>query len=180
VKFRETPLPGVFVLEQELARDERGAFGRFFCAREYAELGLDARIAQCSVSYNKRRGTLRGLHYQAAPHAETKTVRCLAGAAYDVVADLRPGSPTRHRWFAMELIADGPAIYIPQHCAHGFVTLTDDTALEYLISDSYVPEAARGVHYQDPTLNITWPLAPLVMSDRDRALPGVAEVSGVS
>ena len=140
MKFRETPLPGVYVIEQEIARDQRGGFARFFCMNEYAEVGLDPRIAQCSVSYNTRRGTLRGLHYQADPQPETKTVRCLSGAAYDVVADLRPDSPTKHRWFGIELRADsGTAVYIPAGCAHGFITLEDETSLEYLISDLLRP-----------------------------------------
>ena len=177
MKFRETPLAGVFLLEQEVSRDDRGGFARFFCAREYAERGLDARVAQCSVSYNARRGTLRGMHYQAAPHGEAKTVRCLSGAAYDVVADLRPDSPTRHRWFGVELSAHGPAVYIPPDCAHGFITLADDTTLEYLISDFYVPEASRGVHHRDPTLGITWPMEPTVISERDRALPSVGQAN---
>ncbi|HEY0713547.1 MAG TPA: dTDP-4-dehydrorhamnose 3,5-epimerase family protein [Polyangia bacterium] len=176
MRFRETSLSGVYVTEQEIARDQRGGFARFFCAREYEERGLDSRVVQCSVSYNDRRGTLRGLHYQADPNPETKTVRCLTGAAYDVVADLRPGSPTRHRWFGLELRAgSGLAVYIPAGCAHGFITLEDDTSLEYLISDYYISEAARGVRYDDPTLAIRWPIEPIVVSDRDRSLPTIAE-----
>jgi dTDP-4-dehydrorhamnose 3,5-epimerase len=176
VKFVETPLRGVFVIEQEVARDPRGGFGRFFCGREYGERGLESKLAQCSVSYNTSRGTLRGLHYQAAPHAEVKTVRCIKGAAFDVIADLRADSPTRHQWFGIELRADlATAVYIPADCAHGFVTLQDDTQLEYLISTDYVASAARGIRYDDPTLGIAWPLAPLVISDRDRGLPRLGE-----
>jgi dTDP-4-dehydrorhamnose 3,5-epimerase len=174
MKFHETPLAGVYIIEQELVRDDRGTFARFFCGREYAERGLDARVAQCSVSHNTRRGTLRGLHYQAEPHPETKTVRCVKGAAYDVVADLRPQSPTKHRWFGIELRPEAAnAVYIPAGCAHGFVTLEDETSLEYVISDFYIAEAARGVRYDDPTLGIVWPVKPAVISERDRNLPSV-------
>jgi dTDP-4-dehydrorhamnose 3,5-epimerase len=180
MKFRETSLPGVFLIDQELARDERGSFGRFFCAREYAERGLDTRVAQCSVSNNALSGTLRGLHYQAEPHPESKTVRCLKGAAYDVVVDLRTDSPTKHRWFGVELSADaGTAIYIPAGCAHGFLTLRDNTSLEYVISDFYIPEAARGVRYDDPALAISWPAVPAIVSARDRSLPTVSEAFNV-
>lgn len=176
MKFTETVLSGVYVIEQELARDQRGSFARFFCAREYAERGLDGRVAQCSLSHNAVRGTLRGMHYQAAPHAESKTVRCIRGAVLDVVADLRPESATKHRWFAMELRAsEGNALYIPPGCAHGFVTLENDSSLEYLISEFYVPEAARGIRHDDPTLGIAWPFAPTVISERDRALPTLRE-----
>ena len=179
MKFCSTPLYGVFITEQEIARDQRGGFARFFCAREYGERGLDTRIAQCSVSYNSKRGTLRGLHYQADPNPETKTVRCLTGAAYDVVADLRLDSPTRHKWFAVELRAgNGTAVYIPRGCAHGFITLEDDTSLEYLISDFYIPESARGIRYDDPTLGIRWPMAPEVISERDLGLPMISESAG--
>jgi dTDP-4-dehydrorhamnose 3,5-epimerase len=172
VRFQETALPGVVVLEQEHARDDRGSFARFFCIEEYVAHGMDPRVAQGSVSYNSHRGTLRGLHFQAAPHMETKTVRCIKGAAFDVVADLRQDSPTRLRWVAVELRADvGNAVYIPAGCAHGFMTLEDDTWLEYLIHPAYVASAARGVRFDSPELNIKWPLPPIVVSDRDRQLP---------
>jgi dTDP-4-dehydrorhamnose 3,5-epimerase len=177
VKFNPTSLPGVFIIEQEPVSDERGAFARFFCADEYREHGLDVRIAQCSVSKNARRGTLRGLHYQDAPRAESKTVRCLKGAAFDVIADLRPESPTRYGWFGVELRADsGTAVYAPAGCAHGFLTLEDDTWLEYLISEAYVASLARGVRYDDPRLSIGWPFPPTVISTRDRGLPAATDI----
>lgn len=172
MRFVETPLQGVYVVEQEAARDTRGAFARTFCGREYTDRGLDGRVAQISVSTNTARGTLRGLHFQAAPHEEAKTVRCLSGAVFDVVVDLRTDSPTRRRWFGVELTPRaGNALYIPAGCAHGFVTLEADTSLEYVISTFYVPEAARGFRWDDPTIGIDWPVPPAVVSDRDRALP---------
>jgi dTDP-4-dehydrorhamnose 3,5-epimerase len=180
LRFRETPLAPACLIEPDPVWDERGYFDRVFCARELRERGLDDRVAQCSVSYNARRGTLRGLHYQDRPAPEAKTVRCLRGAAYDVIVDLRPGSPTRHRWFAVELSArGGTAIHVPAGFAHGFITLEDDTALEYLISEFYVPQAARGIRFDDPALAIPWPIAPVVVSLRDRALPGLEEVAAV-
>lgn len=179
MRFTETPLRGVYVVEQEPARDARGAFARTFCAREYEERRLDPRVAQISVSFNTLRGTLRGLHFQAAPHDEAKTVRCLTGAVFDVAVDLRAGSPTRHKWFGLELTPRAAnALYIPAGCAHGFVTLDDDTSLEYVISTHYVPEAARGVRWDDPTLGIAWPIAPVVISDRDRDLSRVETARG--
>ena len=170
--FTATAVPGVFVVEPERRDDERGFFARTFCAREFAERGLDARIAQCSVSYSPRRATLRGLHYQAAPHAEAKLVRCTRGEIFDVAVDLRPGSTTFKRHVALTLSAeDRRAVYIPPGCAHGFETLTDDTEVLYQISEFHVPEAARGMRWDDPAFAIQWPLAPAVISERDRSYP---------
>lgn len=170
---------GAWVIELDRRQDERGYFARSFCAQEYAAHGIDARVAQCSVSYNEVRGTLRGLHYQAAPHEEGKTVRCRAGAIFDVIADLRRASPTRHRWFGVELAAErGTALYVPAGCAHGFLTLADQTAVDYFIDTDYVPHAARGIRWDDPTLAITWPFTPVRISGRDRAFPGLLEADG--
>ena len=175
--FRELPLGGAFLLEVERREDDRGFFGRSFCAREFAERGLDARVAQCNLSYNARAGTLRGLHYQDAPHAEAKVVTCLRGAIWDVFVDLRPGSPTWGRWHAEVL--DGTslrALYIPEGFAHGFQTLEDGALVHYQMSEFYHPECARGVRWDDPTLAIAWPEPPpggRTLSDRDRELPAL-------
>ena len=164
-----TEIPGVFLLEPELVEDERGAFARTWCPREFAARGLSPNLAQCSLSFNARKGTLRGMHYQAAPYAEAKLVRCTRGAIYDVALDLRPGSPTFKRWTARELSADNRRmLYIPEGCAHGFQTLADDTEVFYQISEFYHPEAARGVRWDDPAFGIAWPPAERrILSARD-------------
>ncbi len=170
--FAATALPGAFIVEPEPRADERGFFARTFCAREFAAHGLETRIAQCSVSYNPRRATLRGLHYQAAPHAEVKLVRCTRGEIFDVAVDLRPDSPAFRRHFAIVLSADDRRmLYVPQGCAHGFETLTDDCEVLYQNSEFHVPAAARGVRWDDPAFAIPWPLAPAVISERDRTYP---------
>jgi dTDP-4-dehydrorhamnose 3,5-epimerase len=170
--FTATALPGVFVVEPERREDERGFFARTFCAREFAERGLETRVAQCSVSYSPRRATLRGLHYQAPPHAEAKLVRCTRGGIFDVAVDLRPDSPAFRRHVALALSADDRRmLYVPPGCAHGFETLTDDCEVLYQISEFHDPEAARGVRWDDPAFAIPWPLAPAVISERDRSYP---------
>jgi dTDP-4-dehydrorhamnose 3,5-epimerase len=170
VNFRDTAVEGAFVIEPELAKDERGFFARIFSADAFAERGLDVAVAESSIAFNHSRGTLRGLHYQRAPYQETKLVRCTRGAVYDVAVDLRGGSPTFRRWAAVELSADNRlAFYIPQGCAHGYLTLTDDTELAYQISQPYVPSAAAGIRWDDPTISIAWPDAPVVISERDAA-----------
>lgn len=171
--FVPTKLAGVFVVEPERFADDRGHFARTWCVREFAERGLETKLVQCSTSYNRRRGTLRGMHYQAAPHEEVKLVRCTRGAAYDVVIDLRPGSPTHRQWVAVELSAEnGVAVYIPGGCAHGYQTLTDDTELVYLMSEFYHPESARGVRWDDPAVGIEWPECPeRIIAPRDRSFP---------
>jgi dTDP-4-dehydrorhamnose 3,5-epimerase len=170
--FRETPLAGAFVLEPELVQDERGFFARTWSRDEFVARGLDPEIAQCSVSYNHRRGTLRGLHFQAAPHEEVKLVRCIRGALWDVIVDVRPGSPTRGRFFGLVLSAAARnALYIPKGMAHGFVTLEDETEVFYQISAPYSPEHARGYRWDDPTFAIPWPEPVAVISERDRNLP---------
>ena len=173
MRFVETPLPGAYVVEPEPAGDERGLFARTFCREEFAALGLDTRVAQCSTSYNRRRGTLRGLHYQAEPYPEAKLVRCTAGSVYDVVVDLRPESHAFRRWFAVELTASSRrALYVPAGVAHGFQTLEDDSEVFYQISEFYHPELARGVRWDDPTFGVRWPEAGArVISERDRAYP---------
>jgi dTDP-4-dehydrorhamnose 3,5-epimerase len=172
VRFTELPIPGAFLVEQQPLVDERGSFARSFCAQEFAAQGLDSRVAQCNLSHNPRRGTLRGLHYQAAPHEEAKLVSCLRGALHDVLVDLREGSPTSRRWTTLPLEAgDGRALYVPAGCAHGFLTLADDTLVQYQMSVPYVPGAARGVRWDDPALGIDWPAQPLLLSERDRGYP---------
>src|SRR5258706_7740854 len=146
-------------MEPELLTDERGFFARTFSRQEFAELHLDSRIEQCSISFNRKKGTLRGMHYQIAPHAETKIVRCTMGAIYDVIVDLRADSATLYKWIAVELSAeDRKMLYIPQGFAHGFQTLEDNTEVSYQISTAYAPEAARGVRWDDPRIGVQWPL----------------------
>jgi dTDP-4-dehydrorhamnose 3,5-epimerase len=172
VIFTPTGLPDVFVIEPEPAVDERGLFARTWCERELAAQGLSPRLAQCSTSFNKRRGTLRGLHYQVPPFAESKIVRCTRGSIYDVVVDLRPGSPAFTRHVAVVLTADDrKAVYVPPGCAHGFQTLEDETAVLYLISEFYSPEHARGVRWDDPVFAIRWPPGERTLSARDRTYP---------
>lgn len=172
MKFEKTTLAGVYVVEMERLTDERGFFARTFCRDEFAARGLDSRVAQCSASFNQRRGTLRGMHYQAAPFAEAKLVRCTMGAIYDVVIDLRPASETFKRWFAVELsAANRRALYIPEGFAHGFLTLADESEVFYQISEFYHPECSRGVRWDDAAFRIEWPFEPHVISERDRAFP---------
>jgi dTDP-4-dehydrorhamnose 3,5-epimerase len=172
VRFRELSIAGAFAVESEPHRDPRGAFTRLWSRQELERRGLVTDLHQVSLSANPRAGTLRGLHYQAPPHLETKLVACLQGAIWDVVADLRQGSPTYARWEAVRLEPDPPTLlYIPAGCAHGFQTLVDGSQVLYHISAAYLPEAATGVRFDDPTLKIDWPLPVSVMSERDRALP---------
>ncbi len=170
--FHDSPLSGAFTVEMQRIEDERGFFARSFCAQEFEARGLPATMSQSSVSFNARRGTLRGLHYQAQPHMEDKLVRCTAGAAYDVIVDLRPDSPTRLRWFGTELSAENHrSLYVPKGFAHGFITLREDTEMLYMMSVPYVPGVDRGVRWNDPAIAIVWPLEPAVVSARDAAYP---------
>ena len=170
--FTPTPLAGAFVIEPEPDADARGLFARTWCRRELERRGLETRIAQCSTSFNPRKGTLRGMHYQSAPFAETKIVRCTRGAVYDVIVDLRPDSPTFTRHFGLALTADDRrAIYVPPLVAHGFQTLEDDTEVFYQISEFYSPEHVRGVRWDDPAFGIAWPPAERLVSERDRGYP---------
>jgi dTDP-4-dehydrorhamnose 3,5-epimerase len=170
--FSPTHLAGVWVIDPEPIEDERGFFLRTFDAGEFALRGLAMAWVQASVSFNRHRGTLRGLHYQAAPHEEAKLVRCTAGAIHDVVVDLRPDSPTRWRHVSVELSADNRRqIFVPPGCAHGFQSLEDATEVSYLISAFHEPVAARGARFDDPALGLSWPLEPTVISERDRGWP---------
>lgn len=174
MRLHEAGVAGAYVMEPERHEDERGWFARTYCADEFAAAGLEPHIAQISTSHNDRRGTLRGMHFQRAPHEEAKLVRCTSGLAWDVVLDLRPDSPTFAGWAAAELDAErGRAMYVPTGCAHGFITLADNTEIEYLISTPHAPDAAAGVRFDDPAFGIDWPLAPAVISDRDRSYPSV-------
>jgi dTDP-4-dehydrorhamnose 3,5-epimerase len=173
VRLVETPLAGAYVIEVDRLEDERGWFARTFDADLFARHGLEPAVVQCNVSYNRRRGTLRGLHLQADPHGEAKLVRCTRGAVHDVIVDVRPGSPTRHEWFAVELSArNARALYVPVGLAHGFQTLEDHTEVAYQMSQRYVAEAASGVRWDDPAFGIRWPDPPpggRIISERDRA-----------
>lgn len=179
VIFRETTLAGAFVIEPEKREDERGFFARTFCREEFAAHGLNPEIAQCNVSFNKRKGTLRGMHYQAPPFAEVKLVRCTAGAIFDVIIDLRKPSGTFRQHFAVELCASsGKMLYIPEGFAHGFQTLLDDTEVFYQMSQPYAPQCARGVRWNDPAFGIEWPPAERTMVERDRNYPDFVTSEG--
>jgi dTDP-4-dehydrorhamnose 3,5-epimerase len=170
LKFRETPLSGAFVVELDPRADERGFFARAYADDEFEAHGLPTRWPENNLSRNARAATLRGLHYNAAPHGEAKLVRCVRGAAWDVIVDMRAGSPTRLRWFGVELTAEaGNAIFVPEGFAHGFVTLRDDCDVFYQMGRAYVPDAARGLRFDDPAFGIAWPIAPAVISERDRS-----------
>ena len=172
MKFSATRLNGAYLIELDPIRDERGFFARSWCRNEFAEHGLDPDLVQCNISFNKTKGTLRGLHYQAQPHAEAKLVRCTRGAIHDVIVDLRPDSPTFKSWLAVELSADNRyMLYVPAGFAHGFQTLADDTEVFYQMSEYHYPDCARGVRWDDPAFAIAWPVANVIMSERDRSYP---------
>lgn len=176
MKFAPSPLAGAFVIDLDPIADERGFFARSFCRREFAEHGLNPDIDQCSVSFNVARGTLRGMHFQVAPAAEDKLVRCTAGAIFDVIVDIRRAAPSFGRWFGVELsAANRRQLYIPKGFAHGFLTLAEQTEVFYQISVPFVPAAARGLRWNDPAIGIDWPAAPSVVSPRDAALPILAD-----
>lgn len=170
--YRKTPLSGVFLIEPELIHDERGFFTRTFCAQEFREHGMDGRFVQCNVSGNRLRGTLRGLHFQKAPYAERKLVRCTRGSMFDVAVDVRPESPTFGEWFGAELSEENhELLFIPEGVAHGFQTLSDGTEVSYQISQYYHPEAVAGIRWDDPAIGVPWPLPEPILSARDRGLP---------
>jgi dTDP-4-dehydrorhamnose 3,5-epimerase len=172
MRFTPLPIQDAVLVESEPIRDERGYFARVWCQAEFARHGLDDRVAQANVGVSPRMGTLRGLHYQEAPDLEVKLVRCLRGAVWDVVVDLRPESPTHRRWHAVSLAeGDGKAIYVPSGCAHGYLTLADASEVWYQASVPFAPTSARGVRYDDPALAIAWPAPVVVISDRDRTWP---------
>ena len=170
--FRETELNGAFLIEPERLEDNRGFFARAWCSKDFIAHGLTGALVQCNISFNKRRGTLRGMHFQAAPYEEAKLVRCTMGAVYDVIIDLRPDSSTFLRWIAVELTAENrKMLYIPENFAHGYQTLADNTEVFYQVSQFYAPGSEQGLRYNDPTLGIKWPMHVQVISDRDRSWP---------
>ena len=170
--FHETKLKGVFEIHIEPNTDDRGFFARSWCQKEFEDHGLNPRLVQCNISRNARKGTLRGMHYQAEPNPEAKLVRCTAGSIYDVALDIRPNSPTFGQWFGTVLTAENHhMLFIPDGCAHGLLTLEDNTEIFYQMSEFYHPELSRGVRWNDPAFKIAWPAAVEVISDRDRAYP---------
>ncbi len=172
MRFSPTPLAGAFLIELEPVRDERGFFARSWCREEFSAHGLNPRLTQCNISFNIERGTLRGMHYQAAPHWEAKLVRCTRGAVYDVIIDLREDSPTFKKWFAVELTArNRKMLYVPEGFAHGYQTLVDNCEVFYQVSEAYRPELARGVRWDDPAFGIFWPIANPSLSAKDRDCP---------
>lgn len=178
MQLRETALHGVLVIEPVPIDDERGFFARVWDRSVLAAHGIDTHVEQCSISFNRRRGTVRGLHYQAAPWAESKLVRCTRGAIADVMADLRVSSPTFGRWISVELTAENRlALVAAPGVAHGFQTLVDETEVYYQISAAHRPDAARGVRFNDPRFNIRWPIEVAIISERDRAWPDFEETT---
>ncbi len=172
LRFEQTGIRGVTVITMRRMEDERGFFARTWDKREFEERGLPAGFVQRNLSHTRRRHTLRGMHFQRAPHAEDKLVTCLAGAIFDVAVDLRPESTTYGEWYGAELSAEnGKMLLVPKGCAHGFLTLSDEALVEYLMSEYFCAEAATGVRWDDPFFGITWPAQPMEMSDKDRAWP---------
>lgn len=181
--FKETHLKGAFVVELEERQDARGFFARSYCYREFSEHGLNPRVVQCNVSHSASRGTLRGMHFQGTPHQEAKLVRCTSGAIYDVIIDLRKDSTTYLQHFGIRLDAkDRRMLFVPKGFAHGFITLEDNSEVFYQMSEFYAPECAEGIRWDDPALQIRWPLEPIVISERDISypdfLPEISEKAG--
>ncbi len=169
MQLKEIGIDGAYLLVPEVAKDDRGTFARTFSSKDFEHLGLVATLDQCAISHNPRKGTLRGLHYQLKPFQEIKIVRCSRGSIFDVLVDLREESPTYKKWFGIELSETNlQMLYIPGGCAHGFVSLVDDSEVFYQISGSYNPEFARGVPWNDPAFAISWPIQPALMSEKDR------------
>jgi len=172
MRFTQTQLKGAFIIEPEKLEDERGFFARSWCHREAEPYGIHPEWVQCNISFNRKKGTLRGLHYQAAPFEEAKLVRCTMGAIYDVIVDLRRSAATAKQWIGVELTAQNRRmLYIPEGLAHGFLTLEDNSEVFYQMSEFYHPEAARGVRWDDPAFGIQWPAGVDIISDRDRSYP---------
>jgi len=168
MKFKDTPIPGAYVIEPERIGDARGFFARTYCQKEFSERGLSPDFVQCNISFNRGKGTLRGMHYQAEPHSEIKIVRCTMGSIYDVIVDLRPESAAFKSWFAVELTAENRImLYVPAGIAHGFQTLEDNTEVFYQMSGFYAPDYARGVRWDDPAFGIEWPEENRTISDKD-------------
>lgn len=173
--FAETKIPGAYLIEMESRVDHRGFFARTWCQKEFGTRGLNPRLVQINLGFSKLKGTLRGMHYQLAPDEEVKVVRCTMGSIYDVVVDLRPGSTTYRQWLGVELTAENRRmLYIPEGCAHGYLTLEDATEVLYQTSAFYSPESARGVRYDDPAFSIDWPIPVQVVSDQDKNWPSFA------
>jgi dTDP-4-dehydrorhamnose 3,5-epimerase len=170
--FTETKLPGAYIIDIQKLEDTRGFVARAWCQKEFAAHGLSPCLVQANISWNKRQGTLRGMHYQVAPYAEAKLVRCTRGAIYDVIIDVRPNSPTYKQWIGVELRADNyKLLYVPEYFAHGFQTLEDNTEVTYQVSQFYAPGSERGTRYNDPAFGIEWPIAVHVISDKDKSWP---------
>lgn len=176
--FNRTPLEGAYTIDLQKRLDERGFFARVFCAQEFDAVGLPTGFVQVSNSLSVKRGTLRGMHFQLGAAAETKVVRCVKGSMFDVIVDLRLGSRTFKQWFGTELSAENRRMmYVPRGCAHGYITLTDETEAFYFMSAFYAPELERGVRFDDPALGIKWPLAPRYMSDKDKKWPSLDDAA---
>jgi dTDP-4-dehydrorhamnose 3,5-epimerase len=172
MKFTETKLKGAFVVEIEKLTDDRGFFARSWCQKEFEAHGLISRVVQSNVSFNRKKGTLRGMHYQIAPFQESKLIRCTRGAIYDVIIDLRPDSFTYKQWIGVELTANNFTLFfVPEDFAHGFITLMDDTEITYQVSQFYTPGSEKGIRFNDPAFNIQWPLDVSVISDKDCGWP---------
>ncbi len=172
MKFHKTPIKDCYVIELEKRGDDRGFFARFFCENEFGDAGLETQFAQINNSLSSKAGTLRGMHYQLPPDSEVKVVRCLTGSLYDVVLDLRADSPSFGKWFGAELSGENRnMMYVPRGCAHGFLTLVDDTEALYLVSNFYGPQSERGVRYNDPRFSIEWPRQVVEISEKDRKWP---------
>ncbi len=173
--FTRMGIEGAYIIEPEPLADERGFFARSFCEEEFRKNGLETEIVQCNISYNKKSGTLRGMHYQIPPFEEAKIVSCTRGSIYDVVLDLRRGSPSYCRWFATELSENNyTMVYVPKGCAHGFLTLEDDCMVYYQMTEFFHPECARGVRWDDPAFGITWPHPAEIISEKDQSYPDYA------
>ncbi len=172
MKFNSTDIDGLYYVDIDRLKDERGFFGRAFCLQEFEEIGLDSKVCQANISYNRKAGTLRGMHYQKSPYQESKLIRCIRGSIYDVVIDLRKNSPTYCHSFGIELNDENrTALFVPKDFAHGFVTLTDDTEVIYMVSQSYMPNAEEGIRWDDPFFDIDWPITPSLVSSKDAQWP---------
>jgi len=175
MRFTACDIPGVWFITPAPHRDDRGRFLRAWCSTEFADHSIDFRPVQANMGLSRRKGTVRGLHYQTHPALEAKLVRCTSGAVFDVVVDLRPGSPTHGRWYGAELSAENASmLYVPEHCAHGYQTLRDDSEIYYMASAPYTPECVRGIRFDDPAVGISWPLPPIAVSEQDRSWPLVS------
>ena len=181
MKFTETALKGAFIIDLERREDARGFFARTYCEREFAQHGLPTRMVQTNMSLTKQTGTLRGMHFQLAPHAEDKLVRCMRGAIWDAIVDIRPESPTYCQWIGVELTEEnGRMLLVPKGFAHGFLTLSDDAVVTYQVSEFYTPSAEKGARHDDPAFGIKWPTDVLDMSDKDRQWPDFSKQVGAA